>query len=177
MLVVIGNDGFGYPAGGGDLPDRLVVDLGADGQAKVLSWPDGGIPEEVSQAPSPRGHMPLADWLVPVHYARRDVRFPQAHTVRPAVKPSLDGALDQIGAAPSEAGATEDPLAANDGVFVGRDDLFYESSSARARSLSRTARSSLIVVSLIQSAYFLYELRASNGSAHGSVHCYVTPQP
>jgi hypothetical protein len=33
------------------LPDRLVVDLGADGQAKVLSWPDGGIPEEMSQAP------------------------------------------------------------------------------------------------------------------------------
>ena len=33
------------------MPDRLVVDLGADGQVKVLSWPDGGIPEEVSRAP------------------------------------------------------------------------------------------------------------------------------
>lgn len=33
------------------MPDRLVVDLGADGQAKVLTWPDGGIPEQVSQAP------------------------------------------------------------------------------------------------------------------------------
>lgn len=33
------------------MPNRLVVDLGADGQAKVLSWPDGGIPEQVSQAP------------------------------------------------------------------------------------------------------------------------------
>jgi hypothetical protein len=41
----------GYPAGGGDLPDRLLVDLGGDGQAKVLSWPDGGLPEEVSGAP------------------------------------------------------------------------------------------------------------------------------
>ena len=36
---------------GGDLPGRLVVDLGADGQVKVLSWPDGGIPEEISRAP------------------------------------------------------------------------------------------------------------------------------
>ena len=30
--------------------------------------------------PSPKGDMPLADWLVPVHYLRRDVRFPQART-------------------------------------------------------------------------------------------------
>ncbi len=34
--------------------------------------------------PSPRGDMPLADWLVPVHYQRREVRFPQARTTRPA---------------------------------------------------------------------------------------------
>ena len=33
------------------MPDRLVVDLGGDGQATVLSWPDGGLPEEVSRAP------------------------------------------------------------------------------------------------------------------------------
>ncbi|HXL92974.1 MAG TPA: hypothetical protein VN969_28940 [Streptosporangiaceae bacterium] len=31
--------------------DRLVVDLSADGQAGVLAWPDGGIPEEISRAP------------------------------------------------------------------------------------------------------------------------------
>ena len=37
--------------GGGVLPDRLLVDLGGDGQAEVLSWPDGGLPEEVSRAP------------------------------------------------------------------------------------------------------------------------------
>jgi hypothetical protein len=43
---------FGYPAGGGDLPDRLVVDLDRDGQAKVLSWRENGLlPEEVSRAP------------------------------------------------------------------------------------------------------------------------------
>jgi hypothetical protein len=33
------------------VPDRLVVDLGGDGQAKVLAWPNGGMPEEVSRAP------------------------------------------------------------------------------------------------------------------------------
>ena len=39
--------------------------------------------------PSPKGDMPLADWLVPVHYLRREVRFPQARTSRPATVPSL----------------------------------------------------------------------------------------
>ena len=33
------------------MPDRLLVDLGGDGQAAVSSWPDGGLPEEVSRAP------------------------------------------------------------------------------------------------------------------------------
>jgi hypothetical protein len=49
--------------------------------------------------PSPKGDMPLADWLVPVHYLRKDVSFPQARTTRPAAAPSLDEALDQIRAA------------------------------------------------------------------------------
>jgi hypothetical protein len=42
---------FCYPAGGGDLPDRLLVDLDTDGRARVATWPDGGLPEEVSRAP------------------------------------------------------------------------------------------------------------------------------
>ena len=42
---------FGYQAWGCSLPDRLLVDLGGDGQVKVLSWPDTGLPEEVSQMP------------------------------------------------------------------------------------------------------------------------------
>jgi hypothetical protein len=33
------------------VPDRLLVDLGGDGQVGVLSWPDGGLPEEVSKGP------------------------------------------------------------------------------------------------------------------------------
>jgi tetratricopeptide (TPR) repeat protein len=80
--------------------------------------------------PSPKGDMPLADWLVPVHYLRAEVRFPQARTARPATAPSLDAALDQIRAAPSEPVAGQDPLAAVDGVFIGRDDLFYQLESA-----------------------------------------------
>jgi len=82
--------------------------------------------------PSPKGDMPLADWLVPVHYLRKDVRFPQARTSRPAAAPPLDVALDQIRAAASEPKpeAAADPLAAVDGTFVGRDDLFYQLESA-----------------------------------------------
>ena len=76
--------------------------------------------------PSPKGDMPLADWLVPVHYLRREVRFPQARATRPAAALSLDAALDQIRAAPPEVAAGHDPLAAVGGVFVGRDDLFYQ---------------------------------------------------
>ena len=74
--------------------------------------------------------MPLADWLVPVHYMRKDVSFPQARTTRPAAAPSLDAALDQIRAAPSGPAAAQDPLAAVDGLFVSRDDLFYQLESA-----------------------------------------------
>ena len=85
---------------------------------------------EHDERPSPRGEMPLADWLVPVHYLRSEVRFPQARTTRPAGAPSLDAALDQIRAALSEPTAGADPLAAVDGVFVGRDDLFYQLESA-----------------------------------------------
>jgi tetratricopeptide (TPR) repeat protein len=79
--------------------------------------------------PSPKGDMPLADWLVPVHYMRTQVRFPQARTGRPAAAPSLDAALDQIRAAPPEPAVARDPLAAAD-AFVGRDDLFYQLDSA-----------------------------------------------
>jgi tetratricopeptide (TPR) repeat protein len=85
---------------------------------------------EHDERPSPRGDMPLADWVVPVHYLRREVRFPQAHAARPAAAPSLDAALDQIRAAPSGPAAAQDSLAAVDGVFVGRDDLFYQLEAA-----------------------------------------------
>ena len=79
--------------------------------------------------PSPKGDMPLADWLVPVHYLRAEVRFPQARTARPAAVPPLEEALDQLRAAPAPA-AAQDPLAAAGGAFVGRDDLFYQLEAA-----------------------------------------------
>jgi tetratricopeptide (TPR) repeat protein len=76
--------------------------------------------------PSPKGDMPLADWLVPVHYMRKEVHFPQAATARPTAAPSLDTALDQIRAAPPVPASGQDPLEAVGGVFVGRDDLLYQ---------------------------------------------------
>jgi tetratricopeptide (TPR) repeat protein len=90
------------------------------------------------ERPSLKGALPLADWLVPVHYLRKEVRFPQARTARPAAAPSLDEALDQINAGAAEPAAVEDPLGAVGGVFVGRDDLFYQ--------LETAARSQRVVV-------------------------------
>jgi tetratricopeptide (TPR) repeat protein len=77
--------------------------------------------------PSPKGDLPLADWVVPVHYVRREVRFPGLVTARPAGAPSLEEALDQLAAAgPGEAGGVLAPV----GVFTGRDVLFYELETA-----------------------------------------------
>lgn len=79
--------------------------------------------------PSPKGDLPLADWLVPVHYLREEVRFPQAAVGRPAAEPSLDVILDERRApGPDEGVGTGalDPV----GSFVGRDDLFYQLEAA-----------------------------------------------
>src|SRR5258708_13961908 len=62
--------------------------------------------------PSPKGDMPLADWLVPVHYMRADVRLPGARAARPAAVPSLTEAPDEIPAAPAAPAAAADPPAA-----------------------------------------------------------------
>jgi tetratricopeptide (TPR) repeat protein len=80
--------------------------------------------------PSPRGQMPLADWLVPVHYMRQDVSFPQARTARPADAPPLEQALDQLRETASAAEQADNPLGAAGGVFVGRDDLIYQLEAA-----------------------------------------------
>jgi tetratricopeptide (TPR) repeat protein len=78
-----------------------------------------------NERPSPKGDLPLADWLIPVHYLREDVSFPQARTARPVGAPPLETMLDEIRAESVEPDAGQDPLAAV-GTFVGRDDLFYE---------------------------------------------------
>ena len=76
--------------------------------------------------PSPKGMLPLADWVVPVHYVRREVRFPGLVTARPAGAPSLEEALDQLAGPGPGAGGVLAPV----GVFTGRDGLFYELETA-----------------------------------------------
>jgi tetratricopeptide (TPR) repeat protein len=72
--------------------------------------------------PSPKGDMPLDDWLIPVHYLRRDDSFPQARTARTGSL-SLDAELDKLRRATDSQGMGElDPV----GSFTGRDGLFYE---------------------------------------------------
>lgn len=74
-----------------------------------------------NERPSPKGKLPLEDWVVPVHYLRRDVRFPYLHSQQ-SREVDLDELLDQIRGGPSGAGDVLDPT----GSFVGRDALFYE---------------------------------------------------
>ncbi len=77
--------------------------------------------------PSPKGDLPLADWVVPVHYLRREVRFPGLTTARSAGTPSLEEALDQLAdAGTGDAGGVLAPM----GMFTGRDGLFYELETA-----------------------------------------------
>ena len=85
--------------------------------------------------PSPKGPLALADWVVPVHYRRRDVRFP--HLRADPREVSLDDALDRLGER-----TTAIPDLEPVGSFVGRDGLFYElETAARAqRVVCSTAR-------------------------------------
>ena len=81
-----------------------------------------------NQRPSPKGDLPLADWLVPVHYLRRDVSFPQARTERARGLPPLEQLLDaQRVPGPARGGTGELDAV---GPFVGRDDLFYQLEAA-----------------------------------------------
>jgi tetratricopeptide (TPR) repeat protein len=80
-----------------------------------------------TERPSPKGPMPLQDWMVPVHYAQRDIRFPDlrpAPTARPG-RLSLDDALDQLRARRLHGWDTADPLEPV-GRFIGRDDVIYQ---------------------------------------------------
>jgi tetratricopeptide (TPR) repeat protein len=78
--------------------------------------------------PSPKGLMPLADWLVPVVYTRTDVHFAGLRTGRGQQEP-LDELLDRMRKQPAAAdtedeASPESPLAAV-GEFTGRDALLY----------------------------------------------------
>jgi tetratricopeptide (TPR) repeat protein len=86
--------------------------------------------------PSPKGRLPLSDWMVPVHYLRSEVHFP--HLVREAARPgqlSLDAQLDRFQNGTGEGG---DAALAPSGEFVGRDAELYE--------LERQARERRVVV-------------------------------
>ena len=79
------------------------------------------------ERPSPKGPLALQDWMVPVHYLRRDLRFPN---LQPPPQPrrrqlSLDDALDRLRHRRSGGDSPRDVLAPV-GRFVGRDDVFYQ---------------------------------------------------
>jgi CHAT domain len=77
--------------------------------------------------PSPKGPLPLDDWMVPVHYLRQTVNFPALKQARPTSKPSLDQILGQLGQQPATvAGVPVEGSLEAVGRFVGRDAEFYE---------------------------------------------------
>lgn len=88
-----------------------------------------------NQRPSPKGLLPLQDWMVPVHYLRRDLRFPDLQPT-PSVRGelSLAATLDRLHArgAAGDGRRPGDALASAD-RFVGRDSLFYELELAARR--------------------------------------------
>ncbi|WP_335581497.1 CHAT domain-containing protein [Streptomyces sp. KLMMK] len=87
--------------------------------------------------PSPKGELPLEDWAVPVHYLRREVRFPELRSAPASARPepSLEAALDRL--RERGPGERDDPLAP-EGEFVGRDTLFH--------TLEAAARNRRVVV-------------------------------
>ena len=80
------------------------------------------------ERPSPKGPLPLEDWIVPVHYLRSSVSF---STLKRSPKPgplSLDAMLDRMRSGSgesSEAGAEAEDKLTPVGRFVGRDAAFY----------------------------------------------------
>lgn len=88
--------------------------------------------------PSPRGRLPLEDWIVPVHYAGRDVRFADLESAPGGPRSAVDGA-DRAPASeePAESSGDRGDLAAA-GPFVGRDALLY--------TLEGAARSAKVVL-------------------------------
>ncbi len=74
--------------------------------------------------PSPKGDMPLLDWVVPVHYASQYVAFQNLAAERKA-RPTPREAMDEILAKASEGPGEKDDFAAT-GEFFGRDNEFLE---------------------------------------------------
>jgi tetratricopeptide (TPR) repeat protein len=77
--------------------------------------------------PSPKGELPLDDWLIPVHYARSEIAFPQLKASRKASPQSLADTLQQFKqnrTADASAATQKDTLRA-EGRFFGRDADLY----------------------------------------------------
>ena len=81
--------------------------------------------EQNSLRPSLKGRIPLQDWMVPVHYARSALRLPTSEVTPKASSAAEETAAKVLGAAKIGEGHTADDLAANDGVFFGRDAEFF----------------------------------------------------
>lgn len=97
-----------------------ITDAVAAGRARIHQRPE---------RPSPRGELPLEDWLIPVHYLRKEIRFPHLHR-NPSTRPngiSLSEALDRLHRDTSDTLGQVRPGDAlmPVGDFVGRDALFY----------------------------------------------------
>jgi hypothetical protein len=80
------------------------------------------------ERPSPKGLLPLEDWIVPVRYLRSSVSF---STLKRSPKPgplSLDAMLDRMRSGSdkgSDSGPAAEDTLAPVGRFVGRDAAFY----------------------------------------------------
>ncbi len=83
------------------------------------------------QRPSPKGDLALADWVVPVHYMRRDVRFPDLVTAQPTSLPAQEKVPDPFHDRAEDSVQSE--VLAPVGVFTGRDGLFYDLETASRR--------------------------------------------
>ncbi len=81
--------------------------------------------EKNSLRPSLKGEIQLQDWIVPVHYARSTLRLLQGKTKPAQAFAAEETAAKVLGAAKIDEGHTVDDLAANDGVFFGRDAEFF----------------------------------------------------
>jgi tetratricopeptide (TPR) repeat protein len=88
---------------------------------------------EHDRRPSPRGPLPLADWIVPVLYARGEVRFPGLWIEGAA--DAFEEALDELR---EHLPSRDDPTLAPIGDFIGRDSLFS--------ALEAASRSNRVVV-------------------------------
>ncbi|MEO5375722.1 MAG: CHAT domain-containing protein, partial [Alphaproteobacteria bacterium] len=85
-----------------------------------------------NERPSPKGPLPLADWMVPVLYAHREVKFPglmaRKQRGRPKLSDVLDGLRDAAARPTPQEGTqegTHDPSSIEStGPFYGRDRAF-----------------------------------------------------